>query len=486
MLLCIVGMLVLNDQLKHHLDNWDDDNDIVEDGPVVETKNYENAPTNTPQSSSPLKDRLNLRDTLVILVCGFLLGFFFRNTSDCIRFGSLVAIAVGAVVVCAETRAWRSKNRQAKIHAQRLELSSLLALIGAPPVSVKKQIDDLQFTKEAIDCVTSFERLLVTVDLSLERLKSATSMKLGLGLWSPAVHRVEHRQARSLESSKKVLGQGMLHCLALLLQEEPTVVVTLSWLQSTRQRLVAALSDYISSIDNVDDLIQCRESMEELTAYVQASFIEIKTNESPSPLDPVAQHLHAAEIALWAYHQEDDDESSHREWIQRFHDLLNVAHALHETLGPGSIPDTAMEEEQEQSLLQSSLNSSPSSFEDQGIMDNSEVCAQENSMNDKTLVFSGKGSVERKRQQTSTPLAPSAAIASMTQAMLFQELQTRLSTLDKVDEVNVNKADDDEDESPPATMTTARSFALSGSLLAELQSSLGLQSPMFTVESYGD
>jgi hypothetical protein len=289
------------------------------------------------------------------------------------------------------------------------ELTCLLASIGAPPIlllqlpqgkhnnknkdydSVQRGKDDVQtaptttitddFLQESIDLVTSFRKFLWKVDRILERFQSATSMKLGLGIWSPAVNRMELNRRQQHNdvwggNGKRIVARILLTCLAALGHNDEAndndnqygggdgvVVVTISWLQSTRHRLVEALSDYLGALDTtaIQELHLCRATIEQLYKYLCAAMdvsfsggideqqLHRETANSPqsSPLDPVAQHLHAAEIALWAYVQEttrtptgttrEDDNNynitvaaAKREWVQRFYALIKVAQSLYD------------------------------------------------------------------------------------------------------------------------------------------------------------
>lgn len=493
-----------------------------------------------------------------------------------------------------------------------LELTCLLASIGAPPILLlpsqvshdnkNEDYDDIQgmkgnvatvpttttattltdaFLQESIDVVICFREFLWTVDRILERFQSATSMKLGLGIWSPAVNRMELNRRQQHNdlwggNGKRIVARILLSCLAALQHHDEendnddhcdvsgcggdVVVVTLSWLQSTRHQLVEALSDYLGTLDTtaIQKLTVCRATIEQLHTYLcaamDASFSggtheqqrrpDTKALPQSSPLDPVAQHLHAAEIALWAYAQEtttitplDENDcnvgvesttttatdtaaadAAKQEWVERFYTLLKVAQSLHDETCNSMDAAAAARQQQKEAEMSSlsksseiSSNTSSLSFEDNGISHSNMMEHDRRPPplpNDATLVFSGRGCVERKRQLK--PVASSltssgvvsahvaAANTAMTQAMLIQELRTRLAAMEKRNEIDVTTTcsataevlsyDTIEDDAPITVLQEqdGTTFSIPSFLLTELQSSIRIQLQEETMQSFGD
>lgn len=472
-------MIVVNDQLNHHLENWDTNSDDL-------------ASEKDEKKEPDCKEVLLLNSKITsgstsweTLGCGVLIGLSFNNAfAHSIEY--LVAPLIVAVVLM-KLQEWRRKGRLRKLQAQGEELAGLLARIGAPPMSSR----GVKHVTTAIPLVTALEEFLVSIDYALERLQCATSLSLGLGLWSPSVHRVEHRR-QSLESAKRKLGYALQDCFRLLNYEPEVVptVVTLAWLKSSRQELVAkALIEDLSGDEN--DVTTCQERINELTCYVRTAFLE-ETKPVACPVtQQLARHLHSAEIALWAHSQNDEDK---KEWLVRVMELLDIVSVLKKSLNPLSEDDRIGEDDGSRvPPLQPSGDSDISSFE-HNANDSADLKTKQHisAETNKTLVFAGKGSV-KKRLQNNPPPPSAPSISSMTQAMLFQELQTRLSTLDPVDEVNANveeEHDDDEQEIPQEENLTAGDssvagdFGLSGSLFSELQNALALQNG--AVESFCD
>ena len=552
-------MLLLNDQLRHHLENWDVDPSVANDTHVVVvadslvdkesecdkdnklTVGRGNKKTSHSRNSGIL---LALTETLNRLYCmallwdapaiattlfvgGFAWGIYYHDhwNRTCLHVWYSVFIrvilcgSVTAAAVCgvAFLRRRFHKRNAAVLQSHRIALASLLSQIGAPPPSVSSMKMVLehphptQIVQEAIILVQAFSHLLRTIDSCLDRIKSASSMELGLGIWSPAISRVEqHRQLQHrpmrrstcMASAKQILAQGMQRAREVLwmrqrqddddcdeqgagamvpLQNVAETVVTISWLQAARRDLVLALTQCIWIPRSQHDMRYCLDAMEEIDAYLKASFFECPKDESSS-LHLVAQSLHAAEIALWAYCKDSDNEKANIAWMQRFHAFLQVASALQETNNMGNAADTRTEVEdaQEQSSL-CNIISSPLSFEDteNHLAGNKKLSHVQKPVS-RTLVFSGTGRVTQKKLHAAIvndPLPPSTfAGAAMAQALLFQELQTRLAVITHSEEINVDGVDSDREdgvqEADENHDTPRQQFAIPGGLLAELVSSI--------------
>lgn len=543
-------MLLLNDQLKHHLENWEadpsvavDNHGIDDDSLVDDTPNHDDSKlahrqesnvSNCPRNTNMLLTRC--WDALILCV-GFLLGvhahdYWNWNWTSVSFWTVAIAVVLGIVsafVICGNSlRQLQRARRSAVLQAQRVELASLLSRIGAPPpflsrmkleVLLVERDNPTEALQDAIDLVKSFTQLLTTIDSSLDRMKSATSMELGLGIWSPAVSRVEHhrpmRTPCALITAKTILAQGLQRGLELFqsqtqmqrqmngngeLQVPITMdtVVTISSLQVARRDLVLALTHSIWIPRNKKDTKYCVDTMEEIDVYLRASLLEHHADESSSSLHCVAQHMHAAEIALWVYSRETENEVARQEWIQRFHALLKMANTLQETKTTGRTSNMPSDDEQAPAqVLQSEIISSPSNFEDSGNMVGTNRGSSTHVAAPRTLVFSGKGLVPRKRPQSAgitTPslLAPSTTSGSaIAQAMLFQELQTYLAANANADEVSVNGAldqcEEDVDESAHGDDTSGRQFVIPDRLLAELALSISKDPPRGeTIELFCD
>jgi hypothetical protein len=530
-------MLLLSDQLKHHLENWeadprdavanDDIHDIDEDSLVDEMSNHnDNDLANRRVSSdrtSPMNNNILLKpcwchswDALILLV-GFALGIYshdYWNWTSVSFWTVAIAVVVGSMIAsvfCGNyLRRLQRTRRHAVLQAQHVELATLLSKIGAPPPCLSRMKVGLQLEncnpketlQDVIDLVKSFAQLLTTIDSSLDRIKSATSMELGLGIWSPAISRVEqHRPRRqcALMTAKIVLAQGLQRGLELFQLQQKCgngkervpftmeTVVTISWLQLARRDLVLALTQYIWMPRSEQNTKYCIDAMEEMDAYLRASFFE-RHEDEPSSLHLVAQHMHAAEIALWAYSRETENEIARHEWMQQFHELLKVACALQETKNMGRRPDSPHDNKQEQARsLTTEIISSPLSFEDTGNMVETNGVSLVPEAAPRTLVFSGKGLVPRKRTQgaaimtTPSPAASTTAGGGIAQAMLFQELQTFLAANANADEVSLNgehdHCEEDLDESARSDDASGLRFEVPDRLLAELVLSINKDPP---------
>jgi len=338
-----------------------------------------------------------------------------------------------------------------------------------------------------------YKEYLSVVDDSLERLESATSISLGLGIWSPAVHRVRSDKKRFIASrSKRILAHGLLHSLNYSKvsgddddEEAEPAVVTLSWLQYIRrQKLPLALTEHLEKIATSEELQKYRYCIEENTAYLRACFLDMKniSKKEHSSLELVAQQLHAAEIALWAYCGESQsDNSRRRHWLEEFDTLLKVAQAIHDdVLKDAEKEDSRKELETEHLSTAIEKQDSPASFEDLGDSPSfsNRVLKTELDGN-QTLVYSGKGSLPQNFHQCLEPGIISQSNNIRTKAMLFQELRSRLAEFDKVPEISICPEDDDTNECNVKADRLKNNkgkwqmFALSGSLLSELQSSIG-------------
>jgi hypothetical protein len=549
-------MLILNDQLKNHLDNWDDDSSSVidddEDGSSdMTTSQIENNASacdglsaerdNEPQG--PIRQqRLVHRRSLHYLEstgCGFVLGIWYcKKESAVASFISLSKILLLLVVVSTMwllLRHWRESRtyqREEAMQARRLMLAVVLGRIGGTLGNKEHH----NVSSEMLAVATAFERLLQTMHDAMERLQCAASMQLGLGIWSPSVHRVEQAasaRGRSIQavagSSKTVLAKALLRSLTLLGQEEEDcpAVVTLAWLKSTRQKLIEAFSEYVW-LEEVGDAAppaaQLISRIHEIAVHVQAYYgrgdpttstqqEQSQEKSYPSTIEQVAMQLHAAQVALWSYCHQGQDEgdesgSEQDEWINRFDMLLKAANTMQDTLNATHTLDQANKIDDgmaSTSTIQSTSAPHPSSFEHEGqigavssarLLSDSKATRQPV---DKTLVFSGKGSVQLKRQRSKpAPQSVPISITRMTQAMLFQELQTRLSTLDTADEINVNMEEEEyavmeeikpKDQKDLSKTSSSSMFGMSVSLLSELQVSIGTTTVAQQddlAENYGD
>jgi len=168
-------MIVLNDQLKHHLDNWDEDSigDFQEDRKCAleEAQTKDLGPENKFAAS-------NVVYSLELLGYGVLLGLGCSHTSYA-SMRMVFALVVGFFsIMC--LRELRSKKQAILLQAQREELAALLASIGAPPLMSNK----IDHTKTKIELVASIEEFLVTTDYALERLQSRSN-----SAWVSGPHR---------------------------------------------------------------------------------------------------------------------------------------------------------------------------------------------------------------------------------------------------------------------------------------------------------
>lgn len=575
-------MLVLNNQLKDHLDNWDDNNDsVVDNGQLLEeeiARNDQNSdevhegvpPAEEAEaisiavakpgesSSHSMAETTRFIRCLESSGCGFLLGILFcRNATDLLTGSSCFMLALLSLVGYIVIPRWREQQRRQQVQAlkvRRLELITILGRMGAEPF---EDSGSLAISKEMVAIASTCESLLQTIDDAIERLQCLMSMKLGLGLWSPSVNRVEQAIARNntnsdrkrstIGASKAVLAKALLRGVSLLssisgetetnetllyLEDSSPSVVTLSWLKSTRQQFVVTLSHYLLwslSLPEpkqqlppvpMQQIIDCRARLEELIVQLEEYYFrdnsqrrkgDQASNASPT-MDQMAIHLHAAEVALWAYYQatasnSDDNEALRQRWIDGIKSLVGAVNDIQGTMIASKTTAQGPDGQKEistQVLLPSPPN--PSSFEHRGESVSTNGLSRlpiPCQPTDKTLVFSGKGSVKVKKQRSSVVLQSASSSSmplgtAMTQAMLFQELQTRLSTLELVDEIDMNEdeeivneeLEERNDESPSKINAMARTtpavFGLSVDFLSELRASIGPTASPETAENFGD
>lgn len=503
-------MLVLNDQLRHHLNNWDDEpseDEIVLLNKSTSDKNVELkddeekdevGTTDSQRIIKFFKDRIiamNHQDTCVKeSFMFFVIQFYSIVQGRCSIYSPqmLVFLLIFLKMILDHHRLFwslitSSKEGSTIIKHQRIILSGLLARNGAPPIN---HFGEAKLISEQQNVARVYREFLCVVDDALERLQSATSINLGLGIWSPAVHRVSSAEKRFIASrSKRILAYGLLHSLNFSKKSGEEVepvpsVFTISWLQFIRrEKLPLALTASLEKLSTLEELQKYRQFIEENTAYLKACFFDMKQvskNESSS-IQLVAQQLHAAEIALWAYCDEDtSEECRRRQWLEQFGSLLKTAQIINDDVFKDTEKKTSGNEEDE--IHNSNLvakQQSPASFEDPGVSQSSSKLVASNAMDrNETYVYSGKGSLPHEFYESLGPVPIPQTNNFRTKVSLFQELQSRLDKLDKVSEISICPDDDETEKCDQAARRRNKKekcqvIKLSGNLLSELKVSIG-------------
>jgi hypothetical protein len=468
-------MLVINDQLKEHLEGWDwhpmpleaclyPDDGRAEESVTAHASRHPNA----------MKERCwNFLSLADMWVCGVLVGVYFLTEI-------YNKVILGSLFVGLLLKLLKEKYTIQSVRQNQLKLMHDLAVLGAPPFATKPS-----FLREQIELVKASQDFVDAVDDAMERVKSSTSMIMGLGIWSPCIHRISANRPRPpMEKCKRQLALSMLHYMKLLgnVSDVPEVV-TLTWLHMMRRRLPEALSSYLSSFvptESVETLNDCRARIKETVMYLNSSFgLEVKQDYNHTQIDRVAQRLHAAEIAIWAYSQ-DQNETARNGLIKQFQRLLDSAHALLQDQRQESDSETA-DYALPSALVASGQEIGPRTFEHNGQETNATSRRPpSNTESTKVLVYSGKGHIQPKRQLGTPPTVQAHPNVLAMQTIVFQELEERLSAMELAEEFDINKIEDrvpdDANDNNESESRTTAGFTPSGSLLSELQSLIKRQS----------
>jgi hypothetical protein len=502
-------MLILNDQLHHHLENWDE---TVHEKVLSTSENVTEEVDDIMKSE--MKKNISLEQLYAwistfpfrVLLFGFILGSFIhsKHSLECILHSSSICMLIIGVWLGSNAKFLLSvvtKTLQTTQSTKQMEVFQILLSIGAisfdDPHTILHEISKgLDYT-EILKVTITFRRFLHCIDMSFERIKSATSMKLGLGIWSPAIYRVDsnNRNEITLPSQRRIIAQGLQTCLSLLTNESQLDEIenyTLTCLQDVRRKLPCAFLTFLTECTTHEELQMLGQKLTELEQTLDAVILQLPELETTHFLYPVAQHLHAAEISLWAsFH----DSSSQEEWLKRFQSLVKIVSGRLGNTMEITTPHPPEDEESKSdpnNVASEIIAGDKSCLEDDDDNDDSPNTAYKNTISKvptKTLIFFGTGQAEKPPISNSSiphgtvssyPLRPMTIPGN-----LLQELQEALVSLPTADEINAHEYQEKDYPSNRVDIKLQKPYSksededitrlVSNQLFQELQSSIQLR-----------
>jgi hypothetical protein len=500
-------MLIVNDQLQQHLDSWEES--FTDDYNLSNSKNTKENDDNCHQVSR-IDNSISLMTKWILNKFSVLLmAFFFglkvtqqvHDFEEAIpNYNSLGLVLIGIWI------AWSANflisivtKNVPTIRSSRVKTELFQILLSMGAISIDIDVQSIVFQDSCKELISTsilsaamcFRRFLQTIDMSLERIKAATSMKLGLGIWSPAIYRVDmnSRLGITLPLQRAIIAQGLQACISLLTNEsefESSETYSLTWLQMARRKLPSAFFTYLSQPMITHKELQVMEQkLTTLQQTLDAVILQLPKLDTSHPLYLVAQHLHAAEIALWSSF---NDSNNQDEWLERFQSLVKVAGGR---LGQTMTATTTTQPRENEESMSDQLNlASKITSADRIISymdDDTDDVSKATSINvvpDKTMIFYGTGRNENQvpsNSSTSHGTLTSYPLCSKTiPGNLLEELQEKLASLPNVvEELNTPELQHDVDDTKPCNLRTTHppqcndiTHFLSNELFQELQSSI--------------
>ena len=516
--------ILLNDQLHHHLDNWDcdeDDEDIIQE----DTKRqHDDNDDDDDDDEEPQREDMRPNHQVRKLFAVGKEPFLILSLAVSVVYlppKLLLSILVSALVyvLLQYARKWLQRKRSDHWHNCRLEIARLLGTIGAPALEEDGgRAKDPPWTgwdcgKEmVVDLARAQVGFLLVTQQLLERLRVATSLQLGLGPWSPSVERVELGESARPQPRipvgrvKQALATELrqqLQLLAQLLEHDDddndnhddevagASVVTLSLLRSLHREATVRLSEVLSilttGVQVVDPQRLCQAKRQTEIAHanvcslLETSSPNIALHNHSKLVNEMARQLHASQVTLWAL-QHSQSQKDQVEWLARLDHAVGASNDLNLRLQQVlSAPDAIAKRDNSKEHIPDSAKSMQEhnpqqEFEDVGshpFSPPNKGPAPRNS--EKTLVFSGEGTVKQQQRHGSSSdswagRAGEPRVAAT--GLLLQELRTRISAMDIAPEVDADGNNVSHDRGALSTETQQRTVSLlpraSNGLLSEL------------------
>lgn len=377
-------MQVWNPQLEHHLESFEnqqDDDDCGDDGDEDDNDTDDNKVDTSEKIESTENAGISwlAATSMIILATSWCVGITSESFPGWWHAGMVllcVILAIQALAWCRRNYLqYRIQKNQALYHSCRIQVSSMLGSIGAPPLQPFHH-GDSDNTMSSLECklVLDFARshveLLKEVDECLHVLK--TSVSISLRSTTRSVERVELSSLNRIKNKNVVLPTARRMLAQVMVDEYNTLqsvsmshgsggdnttemeemdvpqVITLAWLKSLRLDLANLLSLVLSNLVVPDSTTLQQQELNDSIVAAQdsaaylASVFDYQTQSSScddEDLRQLSHQLETAHIALWACHRSSNEENDKNtsdsqvlEFLEQFESLLQSTSDVKERL----------------------------------------------------------------------------------------------------------------------------------------------------------
>jgi hypothetical protein len=402
----------------------------------------------------------------------------------------------------------------------------MLGTISAPPLSQSLEGPSLVGGWSCrhdilLQLAAAYVDLIQTVDHCIERLKVSTGLRLGIGPFSPSVERVDlASMGRKLKPlfARRTLAESLLRQVESLQRLIPRSseslpgteplpeVVSLAWIDMTRNQLGVTLSQALSMLLATDQLnasdpflMSSVDLASEEKGHLSATFgihpdifnlAKTEATQFTVCCRRMRSHLCAVSVVLWELELEGSTQAADQvltmKWLDHLQrHLIAVLEAEKElkTICQDDACDGAQNETTSptEKVFANDQQSGQIDMEilEHSVEDNIGAAANTGTFRAeerRALIYSGRGSIQKRPSSEETTSgnfsfrAPESHL--VVQTKVLGELQTRLSTMQTIEEydMNGNDASDSEDELPECDKELSSLFKpATGELLAELQ-----------------
>lgn len=411
-----------------------------------------------------------------------------------------------------------------------------LGSIQAPSLSHEMHLNSnsIRVAKGFVKLTNAHVLLFEEIENSIGVMKTITSVRYGLGPNSASFARIENKYAKcnstlfnkmskcngrriilqhirehhdSLQKIRSCINSSSDIPISDVFREAPITISSLNFLANKNKELLSSLISNGLSDDNIDidaleasissSILFANEAKLYLSTYFNLDALQtISINSTKvscvSQVMDIQNQLHVSQYILWAITKElqsQDMKTFPNEALSLWKDFKSCFQHIHQVytfLDDNLFATNEENNNTEATVSEATMKTHPDvgDFQDEGKSLNqaSFKATEDPKYTNKTLVFSGQGTKQR-RQQQSVPMTNLPALYQETtgRMMLMQELTTRLKTVEIPDEVekhtgtekNLIPSDSTRTINQTATKTSETStnffMGVSGNMLKELK-----------------